>query len=381
MTNKATLTCLSVSCPERFSRCCHAGSMSSKNGFICKACGQQFVGGKCRGYDGKSFFDYSLEEKKEIIDKAGQDAQKMMQETIRKATTPNSMMSNCHKAPMHVSTGDEGTSCYVCADCQKPCDPATTNQLLKSTNLVATPPAKGEKCEHGLIPSKSRGLDKSFNNEITKLTKGEEMKKGCKPCCDWDAIMKGQLCKCKCHIPTPKSMMSKREKCKHCKMPIAIRNLSGFCDHLHYPEYCDICNGKTPPAKEERWEKRITEANWKTNPLYGKIVDFVQGAMDEEYGDSNATALAIIINIIVPYIRLSRSQAYEEGKEEGRKQGEKAREELLESINRVMKKARRETIEEAKAIFSKHKEEPMTGNVVLLELDVLLDALKGKEKV
>ncbi len=29
--------------------------------------------------------------------------------------------------------------------------------------------------------------------------------------------------------------------CEHCNMPIRIRNPSGFCDHLQYPEYCDIC--------------------------------------------------------------------------------------------------------------------------------------------
>lgn len=31
------------------------------------------------------------------------------------------------------------------------------------------------------------------------------------------------------------------EKCPHCKMDIAIRNPSGFCDHLHYPDYCEEC--------------------------------------------------------------------------------------------------------------------------------------------
>ena len=30
--------------------------------------------------------------------------------------------------------------------------------------------------------------------------------------------------------------------CEHCKMPIAIRNPSGFCDHLYYPDYCDVCH-------------------------------------------------------------------------------------------------------------------------------------------
>ena len=39
--------------------------------------------------------------------------------------------------------------------------------------------------------------------------------------------------------------------CKHCKMPIEIRNPSGYCDHLHYPEYCEKC-------KEEAMENKAT---------------------------------------------------------------------------------------------------------------------------
>ena len=29
--------------------------------------------------------------------------------------------------------------------------------------------------------------------------------------------------------------------CPHCNQPINIRNSSGYCDHLYYPEACDIC--------------------------------------------------------------------------------------------------------------------------------------------
>lgn len=32
------------------------------------------------------------------------------------------MKSNCCNAPMRVSTADEGTSCYVCAKCNRACD-------------------------------------------------------------------------------------------------------------------------------------------------------------------------------------------------------------------------------------------------------------------
>ena len=29
--------------------------------------------------------------------------------------------------------------------------------------------------------------------------------------------------------------------CLHCKMDKRIRNPSGYCDHLYYPESCEIC--------------------------------------------------------------------------------------------------------------------------------------------
>ena len=29
--------------------------------------------------------------------------------------------------------------------------------------------------------------------------------------------------------------------CKHCGMDIRIRNPSGYCDHLYYPDNCDVC--------------------------------------------------------------------------------------------------------------------------------------------
>ena len=29
--------------------------------------------------------------------------------------------------------------------------------------------------------------------------------------------------------------------CPHCKMDLSIRNPSGHCDHLYYPDYCEYC--------------------------------------------------------------------------------------------------------------------------------------------
>jgi len=41
--------------------------------------------------------------------------------------------------------------------------------------------------------------------------------------------------------------------CKHCGYDIAIRNPSGYCDHLYYPENCEICKkneGKVSLAEQ-----------------------------------------------------------------------------------------------------------------------------------
>ena len=31
------------------------------------------------------------------------------------------------------------------------------------------------------------------------------------------------------------------EICKHCNQNVAIRNPSGYCDHLYYPDNCETC--------------------------------------------------------------------------------------------------------------------------------------------
>ena len=47
----------------------------------------------------------------------------------------------------------------------------------------------------------------------------------------------------KCETYNQKLLVDKLE-CKHCNMNIQIRNPSGFCDHLYYPNYCKICDNK-----------------------------------------------------------------------------------------------------------------------------------------
>ena len=41
--------------------------------------------------------------------------------------------------------------------------------------------------------------------------------------------------------------------CEHCGGLIRIRNPKGFCDHLYYPEFCDVCE-KRERKKEKRDE-------------------------------------------------------------------------------------------------------------------------------
>lgn len=32
-----------------------------------------------------------------------------------------------------------------------------------------------------------------------------------------------------------------RKMCIHCGEQVALRNPTGYCDHLHYPDYCRVC--------------------------------------------------------------------------------------------------------------------------------------------
>jgi len=48
--------------------------------------------------------------------------------------------------------------------------------------------------------------------------------------------------------------MEDKYVCKHCGGDIRIRNPKGFCDHLYYPDYCEVC---TKIEKEKKNEKKI----------------------------------------------------------------------------------------------------------------------------
>ena len=46
--------------------------------------------------------------------------------------------------------------------------------------------------------------------------------------------------------------MKKEEICTHCGKPIAIRNPSGYCDHLYYPDNCKICKRRKDTLENRR---------------------------------------------------------------------------------------------------------------------------------
>ena len=74
-----------------------------------------------------------------------------------------------------------------------------------------------------------------------------------------------------------KEAKSEIKLCKHCGGDITIRNPSGYCDHLYYPDNCRVCKKPSEKAKEEI---KLPE---KLNELYPgarKIVDTLNILID-----------------------------------------------------------------------------------------------------
>ena len=45
-------------------------------------------------------------------------------------------------------------------------------------------------------------------------------------------------------------------KCPHCKGSIVIRNPTGKCDHLYYPENCKVCFAREMRKQKARVEQK-----------------------------------------------------------------------------------------------------------------------------
>jgi hypothetical protein len=51
-------------------------------------------------------------------------------------------LSNCCKAQVTVSSGDEGTSCFMCSECKRPCDLFCDKSLMLAQELPSTEATK-----------------------------------------------------------------------------------------------------------------------------------------------------------------------------------------------------------------------------------------------
>lgn len=55
--------------------------------------------------------------------------------------------------------------------------------------------------------------------------------------------------------------MDTKKKCNHCGGSIEIRNPTGECDHLYYPENCDVCR-KAEGSKREDFKMYSRAKGW-----------------------------------------------------------------------------------------------------------------------
>jgi hypothetical protein len=88
-----------------------------------------------------------------------------------------------------------------------------------------------------------------------------------------------------------RNSISPNEICPHCHGPIHIRNPSGICDHLYYPEYCKICekleaNGGRKTMEQEQVPKLITNYDELAEELHKFYRAAVQ-TMGTEYGSDH----------------------------------------------------------------------------------------------
>jgi len=97
-----------------------------------------------------------------------------------------------------------------------------------------------------------------LENVFKKCIKGfHEHKPESEYCeCECSVRLKHDLRKDDC-LTCHKPIKPKRDPniCEHCGGEIAIRNPKGYCDHLYYPENCEVCKDKHKPKRDlpEKW--------------------------------------------------------------------------------------------------------------------------------
>lgn len=76
--------------------------------------------------------------------------------------------------------------------------------------------------------------------------------------------------------------------CLHCGGEIAIRNPTGLCDHLYYPENCDVCNINNIKPYLSEADLKISETiNKNMNESLRKIIEDSSNNKISKPGDSD----------------------------------------------------------------------------------------------
>ena len=59
-------------------------------------------------------------------------------------------------------------------------------------------------------------------------------------------------------LPSLYDLYQEKETCPHCDQSIMIRNPTGYCNHLFYPDECKVCKEElwNGSRKEEKYYKK-----------------------------------------------------------------------------------------------------------------------------
>lgn len=83
--------------------------------------------------------------------------------------------------------------------------------------------------------------------------------------------------------------------CPHCKMDLRLRNPSGYCDHLFYPDCCEVCT-KIKEDKEKKQEKINCEKT--KEEIYKEIIEIIKNMKLWSKGTVEGTRNDIIAKLL-----------------------------------------------------------------------------------
>lgn len=106
-------------------------------------------------------------------------------------------LSNCCKAPAIVSSSDEGTSCFMCDGCNKPCDLYRANRLMIAVEFYASDVTQQNKWgvfsqdHYAVIERKELDRIKRLDENVNKLISELKLIYGEKPPSILTKLLKG----------------------------------------------------------------------------------------------------------------------------------------------------------------------------------------------